>query len=162
MDNGETKQLLGGHFSAVLNPTKNRWLLCEGEAAGIKLTINHFAPFIRDSLHPTVHMTDSLPCVHAYRRSKSGAYSSSSRIASFLTSIAELDVEIRHKPGKEMHTTDYQSRNPPACSNPSKCQICKFANNPSWVAMPPQLEMSIFRKSCQVRLLCLSFRGRHG
>ena len=131
IEDGSIVKLLGGYFSAILNPLKSRWLPCEGEAAGIKLTINHFAPFIRDSKHQTVHLTDSMPCVHAYKRAKNGAYSSSSRIASFLSSIAELGIEIKHNPGKQMFTTDFQSRNPIQCQNPSKCQICKFVSQQS-------------------------------
>lgn len=124
-ESGETKILLGGHFSATLDKHKKNWLACEGEAAGIRLTLTHFAPQIRSSLHDAVHHTDSKPCVQAWGRSKKGAYSASSRIATFLTDLSALSVELVYTPGKEMFTSDFASRHPPDCKN-VKCQICKF------------------------------------
>ena len=37
-----------------------------------------------------------------------------------------ITVEVIHKPGKEMITSDYNSRHPNSCSEKS-CKICKFA-----------------------------------
>ena len=50
--------------------------------------------------HPITHHTDQLPCVMAFNRSKRGAFSSSARISTFLTTISQLNVEIIHEPGK--------------------------------------------------------------
>ena len=61
----------------------------------------------------------------AWKRSRRGAFSASSRISAFLTGLSVLPVELRHKPGKEMLTSDFASRNPPQCSS-NKCQICSF------------------------------------
>ena len=96
---GSTKMLVGGFFSVVLDKYKRQWLPCEGEACGIKLVLNHYAQYIRESNHVTVHFTDSLPCVLAYKRCMRGAFSSSARVSAFLTEISTLPVEIRHKPG---------------------------------------------------------------
>ena len=64
----------GGFFSARLGKFHMNWLPCEGEALGIKLVTEHFAPLIRESNHITQHCTDSLPCVQAYKRAKLGLF----------------------------------------------------------------------------------------
>ena len=56
---------------------------------------------------------------------KTGAFSSSARVASFLTGLSAMTVELIHKPGKEMNISDYNSRHPNACSE-KRCKICKF------------------------------------
>ena len=58
---GETKLLNGGFFSARLGKYQENWLPCEGEALGIgiKLVLEHFAPYIRESHNQTQHCTDS-------------------------------------------------------------------------------------------------------
>ena len=123
---GSTQQLIEGFFSAVLDRHKQHWLPCEGEAAAIRLVLNHFQNQIRESNHPTIHYTDSQPCVLAWQRSRRGAFSSSSRINAFLTGLSVLPVEVRYKPGKEMLTSDFASRNPFPCKD-TRCQICRFA-----------------------------------
>ena len=95
-----TVDLNGGYYSSRLSKLQTKWLPCEGEALGIKLVLEHFAPYIRESLTTTIHHTDSLPCVQAYKRSKLGAFSNSARIATYLTSLSALNVEIVHIPGK--------------------------------------------------------------
>ena len=39
-----------------------------------------------------------------------------------------MPVELRHKPGKLMHSSDFASRHPSVCSS-SKCQICSFVRD---------------------------------
>ena len=123
---GSKSELIGGFYSAVLDRHKQNWLPCEGEAAGIRLVLNHFQNYIRESQHTTIHYTDSQPCVLAWQRSKRGAFSSSSRICAFLTGLSCLPVELQHKPGKEMFSSDFASRHPNHCAD-SRCQICRFA-----------------------------------
>ena len=122
---GSIKTFNGGYFSAVLEDHKKNWWPCEGEAAGIRHILSHFEPFIRESDHTTIHHTDSQPCVQAWNRARRGAYSSSSRISAFLTGLSSLNVELQYTPGKLMFTSDFASRNPPACKDKS-CQVCKF------------------------------------
>ena len=122
-EDGTTVELVGGFYSAVLDKHKRTWLPCEGEACGIRLVLEHFQNYIRESDKTTIHYTDSQACVLAWKRSQRGAFSSSSRIASFLTGLSSLPVELKHKPGKAMCTSDYASRHPPMCQAP-KCQIC--------------------------------------
>ena len=112
--------------SARLNSYQAKWLPCEGEALGIKLVLEHFAPYVRENMGNPKHFTDSMPCVQAYKRLKLGAFSTSARIATFLTSINSLDVEIVHTPGKNLSFVDYVSRHPEECHE-SRCQICSFA-----------------------------------
>ena len=41
-DDGSTEELLGGFFNVILDKHKKSWLPCEGEAAGIRLVLEHF------------------------------------------------------------------------------------------------------------------------
>ena len=123
-ENGETKKLLGGHFSCRVNKHQRGWYPCEGEALGVRLVLEHYAPFIRENIHQTVHHTDNQPVVQAWRRSKTGAFSTSARISTFLTGISAMNVEIIHTPGKELSSSDYNSRHPEECTEKN----VKFAN----------------------------------
>ena len=126
-EDGVTTWHLAGHYSATIDKSKTKWLPCEGEAAAIKMTLHHFTPWIIESKFFTEHHTDNQPCVQAWNRLKKGAYSNSSRISSFLSELSMLPVNISYRPGRDMHTSDFASRNPVQCSTPEVCQICKFA-----------------------------------
>ena len=126
-EDGEQRKLLGGHFSSKLNKHQRNWWPCEGEALGVRLAAQHFSPFIRESSNITTIHTDNLPTVHAWKRLKAGAFSSSARVAAFLTGISTLSVEIIHTPGKNIPLSDYNSRHPSSCDE-ERCQICKFAS----------------------------------
>ena len=125
---GTVEILNGGFYSSILNKHKKAWLPCEGEAAGIRFVLEHFQQQIRESRKVTIHHTDSQPCVMAWKRAQRGAFSSSARIAAFLTGLSSLPVEVQYTPGKQMHTSDFASRHPTECSNPKKCQICQFTD----------------------------------
>ena len=122
-----TQFLLAGHYSVILDKFKARWLPCEGEAAGIKAVLTYFKPWIIDNNGVVTHHTDNQPSVQAWKRLKRGAYSTSSRISSFLSELSQLSVELEYTPGKNMKTSDFASRNPPKCEKPETCQICRFA-----------------------------------
>ena len=124
-EDGTVIELVGGFFSAVLSKHKRKWLPCEGEACAIRLVLEHFQHHIRENNNHTIHYTDSMPCVLAWKRSLRGAFSASARIATFLTGLSSLPVELHHKPGKMMYTSDYASRHPAICTF-DNCQICKF------------------------------------
>ena len=129
-ESGEEQQLFGGHFSAKVGEGKSRWLPCDGEALGVKQVLEHFQHHIRESRHESVHYTDSMPVVQAYRRLVTGRFSNSSKITAFLATMATLPVRIEHRPGSSMLLEDHASRNPPPpCDGP--CQICKFVNDDS-------------------------------
>ena len=122
----ESVTLHGGFFSVCLNATQRKWLPCEAECLGVKLVLDHFAPLLKESNQQTIHYCDNLPTVNAYQRLKQGKFSSSPRIAAFLTSVNSHNVNIVHKAGKDIKLTDYISRNPMKC-NSNRCQVCQYA-----------------------------------
>ena len=126
-ETGKQVKLHAGFFSCKLSDFQVRWLTCEKEALGCKLTVHFFKPEIRqtDGLH--IHHTDSLPCVMAWKRSQKGMFSTSQRIAYFLTELNSDNVLLVHTPGRDLHISDYMSRNPgPPCNFPKTCQICRY------------------------------------
>ena len=124
--NGKLKKLLGGHFSCRISRLQEKWYPCEGEALATRLVLEHYSGYIKESKNQTIHHTDNQPVVQAWKRSKTGAFSASARISTFLSGLSALNIEIVHTPGKELKSSDYNSRNPQECTE-EKCQICKFA-----------------------------------
>ena len=51
---GQEVKLLGGYFSVILDKFKQHWAPCEAEAAGVRLVLHHFEPFIRENQNITV------------------------------------------------------------------------------------------------------------
>ena len=88
--------LLAGFFSAKLRKHQVTWLPCELEALAIGTAIRHFAPYIIQSPHTTKVLTDSRPCVQAYKKLKRGEFSASSRVTTFLSTVSRFSVHIRH------------------------------------------------------------------
>merc|ERR1711891_108999 len=123
---GSIRKLLGGNFSCRISDYQKKWLPCEGEALAVKMVLENFSAYLRESKNRVIHHTDNMPCVQACKRSKTGAFSNSARISAFLTGISALDIELVHKPGKEMASSDYNSRHPNICGS-KRCQICSFA-----------------------------------
>ena len=128
------KLLLGGFFSAKLKAHHSRWLPCELEALSIAASIQHFAPFIRESLNTTQILTDSKPCVQSFQKMTRGEFSTSARIATFLSALSEFNVQLHHISGQMNLPSDFHSRNPRDCSSDS-CQVCKFINDADQVAV---------------------------
>ena len=127
MVNGVVKKLTAGHFSCRVNKHQAMWHPCEGEGLAVRLVLEHFSHYIRENKNKTIHHTDNQPVVQAWKRSKAGAFSASARIATFLSGVSAMNVEVIHTPGKDLKTSDYNSRNPESCHE-ERCQICKFAN----------------------------------
>ena len=126
--NGKNIQLNGGQFSCRLKGAQSRWTPCEKECLAIKLLVHHFQPFIRESDQLTTILTDNIVAVHAWKAVQTGRISSSSRVASFISTLCENRVEVVHFPGELTKLADYNSRFPVKCSE-SKCQTCKFINH---------------------------------
>ena len=124
-DDGTIDRLHGGFFSARVSDWQKRWLPCEGECLAARLVLQHFKPLIQHSNTTTIHHTDSMPTFQAWQRAKTGAFSSSARIAAFLMEVSTLDVDFVHTSGKNMSYSDYASRNSNECPDKS-CQICKY------------------------------------
>ena len=123
--NREDHLVIGSFFSAKLKDHQTRWYPCEIEALSITVSIQHFGPYIRESDKTTQVLTDSRPCVQAWERMRRGQFSTSARVATFMSTLAEFNVEVQHISGVQNLPSDFQSRNPPECNSPS-CQICKF------------------------------------
>ena len=124
LEDGFTKTYHSGFFSVCLNSTQQKWLPCEAECLGVKLVLEHFAPLLRDSIHQVTHYCDNLPTVLVFQKLKQGRFSSSPRIAAFLTSVNTFNVNIVHKVGKDIALTDYISRNPSnAVLNAVRCVL---------------------------------------
>ncbi len=119
--------LLGSFFSAKLKGHHRNWLPCEIEALSITASINHFSPIIRESLNITQILTDSRPCVQSWNKMLRGEFSTSARVATFLSTLAQFHVELHHLKGSSNLPSDFQSRNPPECTS-TCCQICKFVS----------------------------------
>ena len=116
---------LGGYFSAKLKSHQSLWYPCEIEALSVAVSVAHFGPYIRESLNRTQILTDSRPCVQAWGKMRRGQFSTSARVATFMSSLSQYNVEVQHISGSLNLPSDFLSRNPPACESQS-CQICKF------------------------------------
>ena len=125
-EDGKVKRFMGGHFSCRVNKHQQHWHPCEGEALAVRLVLEHFSHFIIENKNQCIHHTDNQPVVQAWRRSKTGAFSASARIAAFLSGVSAMNIEIIHTPGTEMKSSDYNSRHPEDCTE-RQCQICRFA-----------------------------------
>ena len=97
-EDGTIDRLHGGFFSARVSQWQSRWLPCEGEALAAKCVLQHFKPQLQNANKTVIHHTDSLPVCQAWQKSKTGAFSTSARIAAFLSEISTLDVEFVHTP----------------------------------------------------------------
>ena len=110
--NGKKVELHGGEFSARLKGAQVRWTPCEKECLAIKLLVAHYQPFIRESFNCTTVLTDNIVSVHAWNAIKLGKISTSSRVASFISTLCENNVEIVHFPGEMTKVADYNACNP--------------------------------------------------
>ena len=119
---------LGSYFSAKLKTHQALWYPCEIEALSIAVSVSHFGPHIRDSLHRTQILTDSRPCVQAWGKMRRGQFSTSARVATFMSTLSQFNVEVQHISGKLNLPSDFLSRNPPSCLSRS-CQVCKFIDD---------------------------------
>ena len=119
------KPLLGGVFNAKKSSSQSAWLACEIEALGIAAGIKFFGPYLVQSHHTTEVLTDSKPCVQAYHKFMRGSFSSSPRVATFLSTISRYHVRLSLIAGSNNTFSDYISRNSVQCPNDG-CQICNF------------------------------------
>jgi hypothetical protein len=125
--NGKKVDLHGGEFSCRLKGAQARWTACEKECLGIKLLVQHYQPYIRENNSVTTVFTDNIVSVHAWNAIKLGKISTSSRVASFISTMCENKINIVHFPGEMTKVADYNSRNPTICTE-DRCQTCKFVN----------------------------------
>ena len=119
------KTLLGGFFNAKLPTFQRRWLPCELEGVAIGLSLSHFGPYILQSNHRPVVLTDSKPCVDAVKKLAKGEYSASARLCTFLSTVSRFGATVKHIQGDQNQLSDYISCNPVPCTN-ARCQVCSF------------------------------------
>ena len=119
------KPLLAGYYNAKLPQYKTRWLPCELEGVAIGAALTHFGPYLRESLHKPIILTDSKACCDAIQRFKQGCYSTSSRLCTFLSTVHRYGATVKHIAGVSNTVSDYLSRHPIPC-DVSKCAICTF------------------------------------
>ena len=118
------KPRLAGYFNAKRKSHHASWLPCEVEALSIGCGVKHFAPYIMQSQHVTRVLTDSKPCVLAFKKLCRGEFSTSPRVSTFLSIATRFKIEIIHIPGKDNIFSDFLSRNPITCEG--NCQVCDF------------------------------------
>ena len=118
------KPYLSGVFNAQRRAHQTGWLPCELEALSITTSVKHFSPYIVQSTQKTRVLTDSKPCVEAYKKISRGSFSSSPRVMTFLSTLSHYQIEVEHLSGKNNTFSDFLSRHPVACDG--TCQICSF------------------------------------
>ena len=120
-----SKLKLAGYFSAALKPNQSKLLPCELEALAISVSLKHFSYYIIQSNLKTRVLTDSRPCVLAYKKLLKGQFSSSPKVTTFLSTASRYGIDIMHISGSSNIFSDFASRNPVECKNPN-CSICEF------------------------------------
>ena len=95
------------------------------KALSITAATKHFSPCIIPSKTPACILTDSKPCVQSFEKLCPGEFSSSPRVATFLSPVSRYQASVRHVAGASMLPSDFASRNAPKCDNPT-CQVCSF------------------------------------
>ena len=122
---GKTK--VAGFFSSKLKRHQVTWLPCEVEARGIAAAVKHFSPYIVQSHHQTVVLTDSKPCCQGYLKLCRGEFSNSPRVSTYLSTVSRYQVLVQHLSGSANTPADFASRNAPPCDEP-RCQVCSFVS----------------------------------
>ena len=109
------------------------WYPCEQEALGVAVAVEKSAYHITQNKNRTIVGVDSKPVVEAFALLKAGKFSSSSRMQSFLHCLNRFPITVQHISGKFRANIpgDYMSRTPPTCSDPDKCQLCRFVEEKS-------------------------------
>ena len=142
------KPHLAGYFNAKRRSHQAGWLPCEVEALSIGVSVKHFAPYILQSDHVTRIMTDSKPCVQAFKKLLRGEFSVSPRLTTFLSMVSRFRVEVIHIAGKDNAFADFASRNPISCDG--SCQVCSFVSNLESCIVGKLLVSDIMSGKCQV------------
>ena len=143
------KPVLAGYFNATLKKAQAKLLPCDLEALAIGVSIKHFAYYISQSKKRTRVLTDSLPCVLAYKKLLRGEFSSSPKVTTFLSLASRYGVEIIHISGANNTFSDYASRNPLECNSP-QCQICQYVQETASASVGEMKVSDILSGDCSV------------
>ena len=93
------KLQLAGFFSAKLCGHHVTWLPWEIEALSVTAATKHFSPCIIQLKTPACILTDSKPCVQSFEKLYCGEFSSSPRVATFLSTVSRYQASVHHVPG---------------------------------------------------------------
>ena len=126
----DNKLALAGYFSAALRANQQKLIPCELEALAIAVSLKHFDYLILQSTKRTRVLTDSRPCVLAYKKLQRGQFSHNPRVTTFLSAASRYAVEILHISGSSNIFSDFASRSPMDCKSPD-CSICNFIKETS-------------------------------
>ena len=107
------KLQLAGFFSAKPRGRQVTWLPCKIEALSIAAVTNHFSPYIFQSKTAACILTDSKPCVQPFEKLCRDEFSSSPRVATFLSIVTRYQASVRHVSGAAILPSDFASRNAP-------------------------------------------------
>ena len=113
-----------GVFSAKLRKHQVTWLPCEIQALSIAAAVKHFSPYIVQSDHKPMALTDRKPCVQAFEK-LCREFSSTPRVWTFLFVFSIYQACIKHSAGSAYVSAEFASWNAPECLEPN-CQICCF------------------------------------
>ena len=152
------KRLVAEFYSFKLKDHQVGWFACELEALAIAAGVNHFVPYARESEHAMQILTDSKPCVQAFKRLCEGQLSASSRVSTFLSTLSSHRVTVAHIPGVANSTSDYSSRHPQECDNKTyvrSASLLKKQLHRSFALFP-------WRMFCLVMHRCPSSIRLHG
>ena len=110
---GNGKPQLAGFFSAKLQKRQQDWIPCEIEALSIAAAVKHFSPYVIQSKLQACFLTDSRPCVQAFEKLCRSEFSTSARLATFLSVVSIFQVSVRHLLGSVNLPSDFVPATPP-------------------------------------------------
>ena len=84
------KLLLAGFFRGKLQTNQMTWIPCDIKALCIASAIKHFSPFIIQSKHKAVMLTDSKFWMQAYDQVCYAEFSAIACVSMFLTSVSRF------------------------------------------------------------------------
>ena len=139
----DSNLLLAGFFSAKLRGSPISCLPCEVEALSIAVATSHLSPYIVQCSKKACILTDSKPCVQAFEKLCRGEFSTSPRVATFLTTISHYQGSVRHVSGSAILPSDFANHNASACEDDA-CRVCSFVKH---------FEESVIRRSSILDIL---------
>lgn len=107
---------------------------------------------IKESKTSTQILTDSKPCIEAFRRLSRGQFSTSARVATYFSTLSKHKVTLQHLPGRLNEAADYLSRNPNVCLH-DNCQICNFVYEYEPISVNGITIADVENRQCQMPFL---------
>ena len=102
----------------IIPPARESMKYCGG-------LIHHSCNKTLQPLLHSVENTSSKPCVQSFENLCCGEFSSSPRVAIFLSTVSRYQASVHHVPVAAILPSDFVSSNASECDNPI-CQVCSF------------------------------------